>query len=148
MKLKLPEGCRDLNLTDKEKVLANLMQLIVWNDKHDNWDKTEYFFSRTDIGKIVRTQGLYKSTLSEVFKIGRYNDLTMSLKFIKPIKNSLGWPAYYEDEITDISAIKLHMYILGRFSYPKDIMSEFKGLLDKEEPTKNTYAIHYLRGQI
>ena len=144
MRLKLPATCQGVELTDLEKVVANLLQLIAYEDRTEDWHRTEYYFNRADIGKLVNTTPITKSNLTEVFYIGKLNEHTLSFRFLNPQKNGLGHPAYYEDSISDHRAVMLHMFILGRFSNPSNLFSEAK-LHTKEQTRANTYAVHYLR---
>lgn len=144
MKLKMPSNCKGLNLTDKEKVFANLMLQIVWADGSRDWPTTEYRFYKRDVGKLIAAQSYRTTNLKDAFVFGDLNDATTSVRFINPSKNSLHTCNHYEDTISELIAIKLHMFILGRFMDPRNIFNEETGLYTGWHYSANPYVSAYI----
>ena len=150
IKIKLPSTCQHLDLSDAEKVIANLMLNIAYiesrfvegKEAKRQWMKTEYYFYNSDLGRIMNTQKLCgNSPLNEAFRIGLLNEFTIAIMFKKPIAKFGGTPDFYHDTIKDIKSIKNHAYLMGRFSYPEGIVSKEDAKMLADHPIKtNAYA--------
>ena len=148
-KIKLPSNCQHLDLTDDEKVIANLLLNIAFLDYKQSekaqmrdWMKTEYYFVADDLGRIMNTEKLCGTTiLRNAFRIGRLNEHTIAVSFQKAVSKTYGSPDFYYDTITTTKALKMHSYLMGRFSYPEGIINKDSYMYTSIPLKINAYAI-------
>lgn len=117
MKILVPINAVDNGLSDRELVLCNL--LLSFIKEHGRMVK--YFIHTGDLKRILgKVNATYYDAILEgprkVFHIGVLNSYTATIEFIATNNNLHKNGAVITDyaEITDLDAIRLYYYLIGR----------------------------------
>ena len=165
MKIYLPTSCKDLNLSDRQKVFCWLMLETSHALKNTQWPQYTYNFYKQDINHILGTSrnssfalghkytnaGPYEE-LSEIFEFGFVSTHSFLVRWKKyKLAGRTGknrrYMAKYIDEISDPDVIMMLMYLMGRFVGDSIFSDEVDTIREKEYPKNiflnNMYKSYY-----
>ena len=141
MKIKVLEFTLEADLTDHEKVFSCFMGYL--NKCHETKD-VRFYMSSHDIKHILghikphasktrkiteeyKLRNPWLDNISKAFKIGMASSSTWFLEFREcppEYKSQNGSMNIVDTEITDIEAIKVYYYLMGRLSSPESIVAD------------------------
>jgi hypothetical protein len=155
MKIKVLEYTLEAELTDYEKVFSCFMAYL--NRFHETKD-VRFYMSSNDIKHILghtkphasktrkiteeyKLRNPWLDNISKAFKLGMASSSTWFLEFREcppEYKSQNGMWNIVDAEITDVEAIKVYYYLMGRLSATESIVSNGIKIFDGNATTSST----------
>ena len=141
MKIKVLEYTLEQSMTDHEKVFSSFMGYL---DRFHETKDVRFYMSSNDIKHILghvkphaskprmiteeyKLRNPWLDTISKSFKIGTASASTWFVEFRdcpREYKSQNGSFNLVDTEITDVEAIKVYYYLMGRISGPESIVAD------------------------
>jgi hypothetical protein len=129
MKIEIPVQFENIELSDREKIMAWVMVQLSRKMRTKNWGKYTYVLHKRDVNHILkRTEDPYLVNLRKVFDIGVLNRFTIAFSWKKVIHMSGGpgmlAPKTFDTTIEDPHFFIMYSFLLGRMVGDSNIFNE------------------------